>query len=87
MSWDKILKRSNDDEIENILKSYVALEKITDMIMNDLEVKFIPLLENGNFEQANAQWEKMRGGIMDLEGTMESVKKVNAFITKLLGDA
>jgi hypothetical protein len=87
MSWDKILKRSNDDEIKHILKSYVALEKITDMIMNDLEVKFIPLLENGNFEQANAQWEKMRGGIMDLEGTMESVKEVNAFITKLLGDA
>ena len=87
MSWDKILKRSNDDEIKNILKSYVDLEKITDMIMNDLEVKFIPLLENGNFEQANAEWEKMRGGIMDLEGTMESVKNVNAFITKLLGDA
>tara|TARA_R100000152_G_C6628473_1_gene76842 strand:- start:137 stop:400 length:264 start_codon:yes stop_codon:yes gene_type:complete len=87
MSWDKILKRSNDDEIKNIMKSYVALEKITDMIMNDLEVKFIPLLENGNFEQANAQWEKMRGGIMDLEGTMEGVKEANAFITRLLGDA
>tara|TARA_R100000005_G_scaffold8856_1_gene3790 strand:- start:31 stop:294 length:264 start_codon:yes stop_codon:yes gene_type:complete len=87
MSWDKILKRGYEDEIINILKPYTALKKINEMVMSDLVVKFIPLLENGNFEEANAEWEKMRGGIMDLEGTMDSVKDVNAFITRLLGDA
>ena len=87
MSWDKILKnRSNTDEIHNILNYYGQLQSI----VNDINADMIPLsalLENGDFEQANAEWEKMRGGIMDLEGTMDGVKEVNTFITNLLGDA
>jgi len=86
MSWDKILKRSNIDELEKVLDMYSALKSI----LNDVSADMIPLvalLQNADFEEANAEWEKMRGGIMDLEGTMGGVKDVNAFITKLLGDA
>ena len=86
MSWDKILKRSNTDELENVLEMYSALKSI----LNDISADMIPLvalLQNGDFEQANTEWEKLRGGIMDLEGTMDGVKDVNMFITRLLGDA
>jgi len=86
MTWDKILKRSNTDELENVLEMYSALKSI----LNDISADMIPLvalLQNGDFEQANTEWEKLRGGIMDLEGTMDGVKDVNMFITRLLGDA
>ena len=87
MSWDKILKnRSNTDEIHNILNYYGQLQSIVNTINADM-IPLSALLENGDFEQANAEWEKMSGGIMDLEGTMDGVKEVNTFITNLLGDA
>ena len=86
MSWDKILKRSNDDELDNVLEMYSSLKSILDDVYADM-IPLVSLLQNGALEEANAEWEKLRGGIMDLEGTMDGIKDVNAFITRLLGDA
>tara|TARA_R110002020_G_C15658640_1_gene716501 strand:- start:190 stop:474 length:285 start_codon:yes stop_codon:yes gene_type:complete len=90
MSWDKILKRSrwersNIDEIRQILENYSQLKSILEMVHADM-IPLTALLENNDFEQASSEWEKMKGGIMDLEGTMAGIKEINNFITKILRD-
>ena len=86
MDWVEIMKRSNSDEIDNILDSYSQLQSIVKEVFADM-IPFVSLLQYGDYREANDTWKEMRGNIMDLEGTMNSIKDVNAFITKLLGDA
>ncbi len=86
MNWEDIVKRSNSDEIDNILDSYSQLQSILKEVFADM-IPLSALLEHGDYREANDTWKEMRGNIMDLEGTMNVIKDVNAFITKLLGDA
>lgn len=86
MNWEDIVKRSNSDEIDNILDSYSQLQSIVKEVFADM-IPFVSLLQNGDYREANDTWKEMRGNVMDLEGTMNGIKEVNAFITKMLGDA
>tara|TARA_R100000315_G_scaffold62375_1_gene43599 strand:- start:4994 stop:5257 length:264 start_codon:yes stop_codon:yes gene_type:complete len=87
MSWENIIKmRRIIPEVEEVMPYYNGLDELLTMVKKDME-EVVSFIMNDDLERAEIKWDKMKGGILDLEGTFTGIKDVNAFITRLLGDA
>jgi len=90
MSWENILKGENPSrfEMEIIIQTHTTLSEnwgLLALFINDL--KELKKLMKISQEDAQSKWEEMKGERLDIEGTFETVKKMYAYIDRLLEEA
>jgi hypothetical protein len=87
MSWEDIIKiRRIIPEVEEVMPYYNGLDELLTMVKKDME-ELVSFITNDDLERAEIKWDKMKGGILDLEGTFIGIKELNDYISRLLGDA
>jgi len=81
MTWEKILKTgpAHVDLVESIEDIY----SITREVMDELLPK-IREIDFGSPEAAQ-QWAELKGGLLDLEGTVKGFKEVHDYVERQLG--